>query len=153
MISLLCPWSRSICLLFESGSDVATIRPSTNPKNNPILIHGDCDADGVSACAVLNKYLTNIGYNIHYYIPNRSSEGHSMSLKAIDFAKSIGSNLIITCDLGMSCFDEIEFANKAILQEKTEVSYPGMSWEDTLGNLKCLDEWRKNIGYSLPQDS
>lgn len=96
--------------LFES-MDIAVDRILSNPKNNPILIHGDCDADGVSACAVLNKYLTNIGYNIHYYIPNRSSEGHSMSLKAIDFAKSIGSNLIITCDLGMSCFDEIEYAN------------------------------------------
>ena len=47
---------------------------------------------------------------------------------------------------------EVEFANKAILQGRTEVSYPGMSWEDTLGNLKCLDEWRKSIGYSLPQD-
>ena len=50
-------------------------------------------------------------------------------------------------------FFEADFASKSILQEKTEVSYPGMSWEDTLGNLKCLDEWRKNIGYSLPQDS
>jgi len=27
-----------------------------------------------------------------------------------------------------------------------------MTWEDTLGNLKVLDEWRKIIGYSLPQD-
>jgi len=50
-------------------------------------------------------------------------------------------------------FFEADFASKAILQEKTEVSYPGMLWEDTLGNLKCLDEWRRNIGYSLPQDS
>ena len=26
-------------------------------KKNPIFIHGDCDADGVSACAVLHNYL------------------------------------------------------------------------------------------------
>jgi len=96
--------------LFKS-MDIAVDRILSNPKDKPILIHGDCDADGVSACAVLNNYLTKIGYNIHYYIPNRSTEGHSMSLKAIDFANSIGSNLIITCDLGMSCFDEVEYAN------------------------------------------
>ncbi len=96
--------------LFKS-MNISVDRILSNPKSKPILIHGDCDADGVSACAVLNKYLTSIGYNVHYYIPNRSSEGHSMSLKAIDFAKSIGSDLIITCDLGMSCFDQIEYAN------------------------------------------
>ena len=87
--------------LFKS-MNISVDRILSNPKSKPILIHGDCDADGVSACAVLNKYLTSIGYNVHYYIPNRSSEGHSMSLKAIDFAKSIGSDLIITCDLTKS---------------------------------------------------
>ena len=50
-------------------------------------------------------------------------------------------------------FFEAELASKTILQEKTEVTYPGMTWEDTLGNLKTLDEWRKSIGYLLPQDS
>jgi len=27
-----------------------------------------------------------------------------------------------------------------------------MTWEDTLGNLKTLDEWRKVVDYRLPQD-
>ena len=56
------------------------------PKNKPILIHGDCDADGVSACGVLTSYLSKIGYNIESYIPNRTLEGHIVSKKAIDFA-------------------------------------------------------------------
>ena len=81
-----------------------------NPKNKPILIHGDCDADGVSASAVLYNYLNNIGYNVHAYIPNRSFEGHIMSKKAIDFAHSIGCSLIITCDLGMGSHEEIDYA-------------------------------------------
>ena len=50
-------------------------------------------------------------------------------------------------------FFEAELASKTILQEKTEVTYPSMTWEDTLGNLKTLDEWRKSIGYLFPQDS
>ena len=96
--------------LFNS-MDITVNRILSNPKDKPILIHGDCDADGVSGCATLNKYLSKIGFNTEFYIPNKSSEGHVLSLKAIDFASSIGSNLIITCDLGMSSYQEIEYAN------------------------------------------
>ena len=49
-------------------------------------------------------------------------------------------------------FFEAELASQAILKQKQEVPHPGMIWEDTLGNLKVLDEWRKKIGYSLSQD-
>ena len=49
-------------------------------------------------------------------------------------------------------FFEAELSSQTILKEKTEVPYPGMTWEDTLGNLKTLDEWRKAVGYFLPQD-
>jgi hypothetical protein len=27
-----------------------------------------------------------------------------------------------------------------------------MTWEDTLGNLKTLDDWREQVGYSIQQD-
>ena len=49
-------------------------------------------------------------------------------------------------------FFEVELASQTILKQRQEVPNPGMTWEDTLGNLKALDEWRKSIGYSLPQD-
>ena len=86
------------------------------PKNRPILIHGDCDADGVSACGVLTSYLSKIGYNIESYIPNRTLEGHIISKKAIDFAHSIGCSLIITCDIGMSAKEEVEYAKSKSIE-------------------------------------
>ena len=49
-------------------------------------------------------------------------------------------------------FFEAELSSQTIIKEKLEVPYPGMTWEDTLGNLKTLDEWRKVVGYRLPQD-
>ena len=49
-------------------------------------------------------------------------------------------------------FFEAELASQTILKQRQEVPHPGMTWEDTLGNLKALDDWRKVIGYSLPQD-
>jgi len=49
-------------------------------------------------------------------------------------------------------FFEAELASQTILKQRQEVPHPGMTWEDTLGNLKVLDEWRKIVGYTLPQD-
>ena len=49
-------------------------------------------------------------------------------------------------------FFEAELSSQTIIKEKFELPYPGMMWEDTLGNLRTLDLWRKAVGYSLPQD-
>ena len=49
-------------------------------------------------------------------------------------------------------FFEAELSSQSIIKQKFEVPYPGMTWEDTLGNLKTLDQWRNAVGYSLAQD-
>jgi len=47
---------------------------------------------------------------------------------------------------------EAEVASKAIIEKKKEAPPPAMTWNDTLGNLETLDNWRKNVGYKLPQE-
>ncbi len=74
-------WMNDTFLFYSM--DKAVNKIIKNPSKKPILIHGDCDADGVSACAVLCNYLKQIGYNVHSYIPNRSFEGHIMSKKRL----------------------------------------------------------------------
>ena len=49
-------------------------------------------------------------------------------------------------------FFEAELSSQTIIKQKLQVPYPGMTWEDTLGNLKTLDQWRHAVGYSLAQD-
>ena len=49
-------------------------------------------------------------------------------------------------------FFEAELSSQTIIKQKIEVPYPAMTWEDTLGNLKTLDQWRHAVGYSLDQD-
>jgi predicted dehydrogenase len=49
-------------------------------------------------------------------------------------------------------FFEAELSSQTIIKQKIEVPYPAMTWEDTLGNLKTLDQWRHAVGYSLAQD-
>ena len=49
-------------------------------------------------------------------------------------------------------FFEAELASQTIAKQRIEVPYPGMTWDDTLGNIKVLDMWRKEIGYHLKED-
>jgi len=49
-------------------------------------------------------------------------------------------------------FFEAELSSQTIIKQKLEVPYPAMTWEDTLGNLKTLDQWRHAVGYSLDWD-
>ena len=82
--------------------------------------------------------------------PGRDGGPYKCSIKIISNKKE---NIINIEGSEHLFFFEAELASQAILKEKQEITYPGMTWEDTLGNLKVLDDWRKNIGYLLPQDN
>ena len=47
---------------------------------------------------------------------------------------------------------EVELASRTIIEKRNEVFPPAMTWDDTLGNIEVLDQWRKAIGYKLPQE-
>ncbi|WIY54013.1 aldo/keto reductase [Devosia sp. YIM 151766] len=44
---------------------------------------------------------------------------------------------------------EAEAASLAILEGRQEFGAPGMSWNDTLGNLRVLDKWRADAGIEF----
>ncbi len=43
---------------------------------------------------------------------------------------------------------EAEAASAAILAGRQEFAAPGMSWDDTLGNMRVLDKWREDVGLT-----
>ena len=76
----------------------------------PILVFGDYDADGVSSTTVLMKALSELGANADYYIPNRFTEGYGPNEKAFRSAADSGVGLIITVDTGISALHEATVA-------------------------------------------
>jgi len=76
-----------------------------------VMIYGDYDADGITSVALLVKFLREINDDVGYYIPDRISEGYSLSRTAIDKIKSDGAHLIITVDCGISDYDEVSYAS------------------------------------------
>ncbi|MBR6552007.1 MAG: DHH family phosphoesterase, partial [Clostridia bacterium] len=77
-----------------------------------ITIFGDYDADGVTSTALLYSYLSKVGANVDYYIPDRAGEGYGMNVSAIETLKERGTKLVITVDNGISAIEEIEKAKE-----------------------------------------
>lgn len=77
-----------------------------------IMVYGDYDVDGVTAVALVYKYLQNYYSNVEYYIPTRYEEGYGISIKSIDYAADNGVKLIIVLDCGIKAVEEIEYAKK-----------------------------------------
>lgn len=75
-----------------------------------ITIYGDYDVDGITAIAILYKYLNGIGIDVDYYVPDRMQEGYGVNRDALDKIKSRGSSLIITVDTGITAVEECEYA-------------------------------------------
>ncbi|MBO5210951.1 MAG: single-stranded-DNA-specific exonuclease RecJ [Clostridia bacterium] len=91
------------------AADIINLKISENKK---IAVYGDYDCDGVTATALMYKYLKGRGADCIYYIPDRFSEGYGMNCDAVRHLKDLGVDLIITVDNGISCYDEIALANE-----------------------------------------
>lgn len=79
-------------------------------NNEKILLFGDYDVDGISAVAILHKFLKDKVTNINYFLPNRYEDGYGLT---VDSAKKVidqfHPNLIITVDCGIACANEVEY--------------------------------------------
>ena len=76
-----------------------------------IAVYGDYDVDGVTSTAVLINYLTDLGIETEYYIPQRCDEGYGLNSCAIKALHDSGATLLITVDSGITGFEEVRYAN------------------------------------------
>ncbi len=89
---------------------VERIEKAITEKQN-IVIYGDYDVDGTTSTALLTSTLKILGANISFYIPNRFSEGYGLNSKAVIKIKSQRkAHLLITCDCGITNFEEVQLA-------------------------------------------
>jgi len=82
-------------------------------NNNPIIIHGDFDADGITSTSILFDFLFfKCGANVIPYIPSRIDEGYGLSNESLGaiLSKQDGKSkpLIISVDCGVKDNDLID---------------------------------------------
>ncbi len=81
-------------------------------RKEKIMVYGDYDVDGVTAVALVYKFLQKYSNCIEYYIPDRYEEGYGVSKQGIDYASESGVKLIIVLDCGIKAVQEVAYAHE-----------------------------------------
>ncbi|MEW6610572.1 MAG: single-stranded-DNA-specific exonuclease RecJ [Patescibacteria group bacterium] len=71
-------------------------------EKETIVIHGDYDADGVCASAILATTLELLGASPHVHLPHRLEDGYGVSMNAIEQFLKMHAQLLITVDCGIA---------------------------------------------------
>lgn len=78
-----------------------------------LLIVGDYDADGATACAVGVRALRGFGARVDYFVPNRFENGYGLSPEIARLAhERFYPELLITVDNGISSIEGVEECNR-----------------------------------------
>jgi single-stranded-DNA-specific exonuclease len=81
-------------------------------RKEKILIYGDYDVDGITAVALVYKFLRQSYSKVDFYIPDRYTEGYGISYKGIDFAAENDFKLIIALDCGIKAIEKVSYATQ-----------------------------------------
>jgi single-stranded-DNA-specific exonuclease len=96
--------------------DAATVRSRVDAARRAgesVLVLGDFDADGLTGLAILTEALRRLGLSVEPYVPDRTAEGHGLSMAAVERAQAAGHTLIFTADTGSSSISEVAAAAAA----------------------------------------
>lgn len=111
-----------------------TILTGKIQQNKKIRIVGDYDIDGVCSTYLLLKGLTRVGAQADYQIPERIRDGYGINEAIIRKAYQDGIDTIITCDNGISAFEQISLAKElgmtVIITDHHEVPRAGETGEE-----------------------
>lgn len=75
-----------------------------------IIVYGDYDVDGTDGTAMLWSFLSKLGADVHYFIPDRIRDGYGLSTAGIDHIKKYEPTLLIAVDCGITAVQQVEYA-------------------------------------------
>jgi single-stranded-DNA-specific exonuclease len=77
-------------------------------QEQPVLVYGDNDVDGMTSAALLTDFLRAIGIKTYVDIPNRATLKKSLIGDALQIALKTKCRLMITVDCGITAARELE---------------------------------------------
>lgn len=81
-------------------------------EKKKIGVWGDFDVDGQTSTTVLVSALREMGGEVAYHIPVRAEESHGINLPILKEFITSGTDILLTCDTGISAIKEIEYLNQ-----------------------------------------
>ncbi len=73
-------------------------------------VFGDFDVDGLTGTAIIVRTVEQLGGAALPFIPHRESDGHGLSMQAVNSFKEAGVTLIVTVDTGSTAVEEVTAA-------------------------------------------
>lgn len=98
-------------LMRDMGLAVARIWKAIEAQE-PILVYGDYDVDGITATSLLSSALETLGAKVTYFIPDRIRDGYGLSVRGVELARKRRVKLIITADCGITATSEVRLARE-----------------------------------------
>jgi len=113
--------------LLKNMEEAVNIILSKINSGAKIRIVGDYDVDGVCSAAILKKGFDLLGADVDCCVPHRINDGYVLNINIIEKAHSDGIDTIVTCDNGISAFDEIkqakDYGMTVVVTDHHEVSF------------------------------
>lgn len=98
--------------LFADMAQAVELILATSERGARVVVHGDYDADGITATALMVSGLRELGLEVDSYLPNRFTEGFGLSRSAVDNIVATGAGLLITVDCGVNYPEEVAYARE-----------------------------------------
>jgi single-stranded-DNA-specific exonuclease len=117
-------------------------------QNEPLVIFGDYDVDGVTSTTLLLEVLRRLGWRVEAYLPRRMDEGYGLSRDGVEncLAK-FPVKLLLAVDCGSTAVETIawlrERAVDVIVLDHHQVSNPPPAAVALVNpQLSASDEWQ-----------
>ena len=101
-MNLLSHWSDLGGILQAAERIVSALQNSEG-----ILIHGDFDADGITATVIVYLGLQSLGASVDYFIPDRFEDGYGLGESGIEACSAVKAGLLITVDCGITAVEYV----------------------------------------------
>ena len=75
-------------------------------EREKIVVYGDYDVDGITACSILWHAITLLGGEVETYIPHRVDEGYGLNAEALKQLCASGARLIVSVDCGVTAVEQ-----------------------------------------------
>jgi single-stranded-DNA-specific exonuclease len=98
-------------------------------RNEPLVIFGDYDVDGVTSTALLLEVLRALGWTVHCYLPHRMDEGYGLSQDGVENClRKHQVPLLLAVDCGSTAVASIAWLRErgvdVIVLDHHQVSFP-----------------------------
>jgi single-stranded-DNA-specific exonuclease len=81
-----------------------------------ICVHGDYDADGISATALAVLVLRELDADVTWHLPSRFDEGYGVAGQTLSRLAGEGVGLVLTVDCGVTAVEEVASARREGLE-------------------------------------